>query len=212
MGKITWINHAGFLIETGGKRLYVDPYKLPESYKDLTADIIFISHEHQDHFDDNSVSLLRGPKTEIVCPATCTEKIEKYHAIGVSPGEKRTFQGIDVEIVPAYNPNKKFHPKEKKWVGFLITVENTAIYHAGDTDLIPEFENLKERVDIALLPVGDTYTMGFDEAIEAVGIIQPKKIIPMHHWDKNLLEFKDKCYFCHPTVEVQILDTEPLEF
>jgi L-ascorbate metabolism protein UlaG (beta-lactamase superfamily) len=97
----------------------------------------------------------------------------------VKPGDELTIEGIKVEVVPAYNTNKNFHQKQKQWLGFIVTVDGVRIYHAGDTDLIPEMDGFE--VDIALLPVSGTYVMTADEAVEAAKRIKPKAAIPMHY-------------------------------
>ena len=96
-------------------------------------------------------------------------------------GGKKKFDSIQIEAVPAYNPRKPFHPKDTGRVGWLVTSGGITVYHAGDTDVIPEMMELSGRVDIALLPVGGTYTMSEPEAAEAVRMINPKVVIPMHY-------------------------------
>jgi L-ascorbate metabolism protein UlaG (beta-lactamase superfamily) len=97
----------------------------------------------------------------------------------VQPGDKLTVSGIPIEAVPSYNTNKNFHPKEKGWLGFIVTVEGVRIYHAGDTDRIPEMASF--QVDIALLPVSGTYVMTAEEAVEAARLMKPRVAIPMHY-------------------------------
>ena len=96
--------------------------------------------------------------------------------------------------MPSYNRDKDFHPKQKAWLGFIVEVDGVKIYHAGDTDFIPEMKDLK--VDIALLPVSGTYVMTAEQAVEAALAIQPKLAIPMHYGaivgdDKDALAFKE---------------------
>ena len=86
---------------------------------------------------------------------------------------------MKIEIVPAYNINKKYHPKENGWLGFIIDINGECIYHSGDTDLIPEMEGI--NADIALLPVSGTYVMTADEAVKAALVIKPGLAIPMHY-------------------------------
>jgi L-ascorbate metabolism protein UlaG (beta-lactamase superfamily) len=96
----------------------------------------------------------------------------------VRPGNKIIVGGIEIEVVPSYNTNKKFHPKPNGWVGFIFKVKGQRIYLAGDTDYIPEMKNFK--ADIALLPVSGTYVMTAEEAVKAALDIKPKIAIPMH--------------------------------
>ena len=97
----------------------------------------------------------------------------------IKPGEKMTIDTLTFEATPAYNTNKQFHPKEKGWLGFIIEIDGVRIYHAGDTDFIPEMKTL--NVDMALLPVSGTYVMTSDEAVEAALAIHPAVAIPMHY-------------------------------
>ena len=113
---------------------------------------------------------------------------------------------VTIKAVPAYNQGKPFHPRSNNWVGYLITIDNTKVYHAGDTDLIPEINDIE--ADFALLPIGGTYTMNVQEAASCVKKIKPKVAIPMHYGsivgsNSDALEFKKAC-----DTEVQILQTE----
>jgi L-ascorbate metabolism protein UlaG (beta-lactamase superfamily) len=97
----------------------------------------------------------------------------------VSPGESLTVAGMRIEAVPAYNVNKNFHPKANGWLGFIVEIEGVRVYHAGDTDFIPEMHGF--NADIALLPVSGTYVMTADEAVDAALAIEPSIVIPMHY-------------------------------
>jgi L-ascorbate metabolism protein UlaG (beta-lactamase superfamily) len=155
--------------------VYTDPFKIKK--KD-TADIILITHEHYDHCSPEDVKKIQGPDTVIVATADCAKNLTGKVKI-VRPGDKINVGGIDIEAVPSYNTNKKFHPKANDWVGYIFTVNGHRIYIAGDTDYIPEMKNF--RVDIALLPVSGTYVMTAEEAIKAALDIKPKVAIPMHY-------------------------------
>lgn len=174
VNNIHWLGHDAFRI-TGEKTIYTDPFRLTDGQK---ADIILISHEHYDHCSPGDVAKIQGPDTIVIAPPDCVEKI-KGKTKAVKPGEKLNVHGIDIEVVPSYNINKKFHPKEKAWVGYVFKVNGKRIYHAGDSDYIPEMKNIK--ADIALLPVGGTYTMTADEAAKAALDIKPEVAIPMHY-------------------------------
>ena len=202
MVKITWIGHASFMLESAGKRVYIDPYELTDEYKELPADGIFITHDHHDHFDESSINLIFHEGTEMVCPKTCKDPMKKFNAKGVAPGDKGVLSGFEFEAIRAYNPNKKFHPKSNNWLGYIINIENHQIMHAGDTDFIPEYESLEGKVDLALLPVGDTYTMDFNDGIKTIGVIKPKYVIPMHLWDKDPNEFKKLSEKENPSTEI----------
>jgi L-ascorbate metabolism protein UlaG (beta-lactamase superfamily) len=124
------------------------------------------------------VKKLQGPGTTIVATVDCARKLTG-NVRTVRPGDTITIGKITIEAVPAYNTNKKFHPRDKGWVGYIITVDGKRIYLAGDTDLIPEMKTVK--ADIALLPVSGTYVMTADEAVQAALIINPQVAIPMHY-------------------------------
>jgi len=171
---IHWLGHDTFKI-TGEKVIYTDPFKLRN--RDI-ADIILITHEHYDHCSPDDVKKIQGSNTVIVAPPDCAAKLSG-NIKTIKPGEKITVEGIDVEAVPSYNTNKQFHTKDRKWVGYIFTVNDQRIYLAGDTDYIPEMKNVK--ADIALLPVSGTYVMTAEEAVKAALDIQPKIAIPMHY-------------------------------
>jgi len=137
-----------------------------------------ITHEHYDHCSPDDVKKVQKPSTVIVTEADSAKKLTGDIRV-VAPGDKLTVSGIPIEVVPAYNTNKKFHPKRNGWLGFIVTVDGVRLYHAGDTDLIPEMDSLK--ADIALLPVSGTYVMTAEEAVEAAKRIKPEIAIPMHY-------------------------------
>jgi len=124
----------------------------------------------------------------------------------VAPGENLTVDGVNIEAVPAYNVNKNFHPKANGWLGFIVEIEGVRVYHAGDTDFIPEMRDL--QTDIAFLPVSGTYVMTADEAVEAAIAIDPRIVIPMHYGsivggDQDAVKFRDAL---REKFEVIILD------
>jgi L-ascorbate metabolism protein UlaG (beta-lactamase superfamily) len=172
---IKWLGHDTFKI-VGEKVIYTDPFQIAQPDK---ADIILITHEHYDHFSPEDIKKILDPDTVLVLPKDCAGKI-KAKEIVVKPGDKITVEGIEIEAVPSYNTNKKFHPKEKGWVGYIFKVSGKRFYIAGDTDYIPEMKTFKD-IDIALLPVSGTYVMDAKEAVQAALDINPKIAIPMHY-------------------------------
>ena len=150
-----WLGHDAFLLRAGGKIIYFDPFKLGPGLP--PADIICISHEHYDHCSPADVLMIQQPSTLIVTETQAAAKLEGK-IITLAPGERYDeVEGITIETVPAYNTNKQFHPQANSWLGFILTVDGVRVYHAGDTDYIPEMKNI--RADIALLPVSGTYVM-----------------------------------------------------
>ena len=189
---IKWLGHAGFKI-TGSKTIYIDPFKTSESQP---ADIIIITHEHFDHYSPDDIKKIQTQETAIVVNPDCASKVSGNVKV-ISPGKSINIDGIKIEAVPAYNMNKDFHPKNNGWMGVVVTIDGKRIYHAGDTDDIPEMVYLK-NIDIALLPVSGTYVMTAEEAADAANKIMPKVAVPMH-WgsiigDKtNAEKFKKLC-------------------
>ena len=191
---IRWLGHAAFLIEDG-KSIYIDPFKLQEGLP--PADIILITHDHSDHLSPGDLSKIVGESTIIVSVAAAKDRLPKKAVFRqVKAGDTLTVKDIRIEVVPAYNMKEKFHPKDMGLVGYIVHVGGRSIYHAGDTELIPEMNNIK--ADVALLPVGGTYTMDAADAARAANIIKPKVAVPMHYGtivgsENDAKTFKAKC-------------------
>jgi L-ascorbate metabolism protein UlaG (beta-lactamase superfamily) len=176
---IHWLGQSAFRIEDDSIQIYIDPFKLPANLP--KADIIFITHAHFDHFSVDDITGIKKDGTIIVGTKDITSKIDKG-AVTVVPEQNYTVGKLKVTTVPAYNLDKKFHPKGNNWVGYIITLSNgQKIYHAGDTDFTPEMQKI--ITDIALLPCGGIYTMTARQAAEAANTFKPKVLIPMHWGD-----------------------------
>jgi L-ascorbate metabolism protein UlaG (beta-lactamase superfamily) len=188
---IRWLGHASFLIETDAV-IYIDPYDIAQELADALpkADFVLVTHDHGDHFSQEAIESIGKASTMVISIQAVTDDLPEAikHSRTVAPGDTITVGDIRIAAVPAYNIEKAFHPKEKGYVGFVVHLKDRTIYHAGDTDLIPEMEQI--TADIALLPVGGTYTMDAVEAAEAAGIIRPKVAIPMH-WGKIVGTWED---------------------
>ncbi len=171
---------------TNGKTVIIDPFKIRSSPG--KADILLVSHEHSDHLSIEDIRKVATESTAVVAAASCRNELSKLKFKNVKlvqPGDRVKLDDVTVEAVPAYNlnkfrePGKVFHPKEDGKVGFVVQLKGVRVYHAGDTDAIPEMKTLK--VDLALLPVSGTYVMTAQEAAEAAKMIGPKLAIPMHY-------------------------------
>lgn len=187
--KIQWLGHDGFRID-GEKIIYFDPYQIEAGPR---ADLVLISHDHFDHCSPEDVAKIQGPETIIVTEKDSAEKLSGDVRI-IKPGETLTLDGVKIIGVPSYNTDKDFHPRKNGWLGFLVEVSGIRIYHAGDTDYIPEMRDL--NVDIALLPVSGTYVMTVEQAVNAALAIGPGLAIPMHYGaivggKQDALDFKN---------------------
>ena len=172
--KIVWLGHDGFRLDAS-KTIYIDPFQINTNQP---ADIILISHEHFDHCSPEDIEKIQTEKTIIITEKDSAKKLSG-DVRRVEPGDTVTIEDVVIKAVPAYNTNKNFHPKSNGWLGFIVSVDGITLYHAGDTDFIPEMSGFD--VDIALLPVSGTYVMTATEAVEAALAISPKLAIPMHY-------------------------------
>lgn len=172
---LRWLGHDAFLLKVENKNIYFDPFKIPDGLPE--ADIILISHEHYDHCSPEDIKKIKTKNTVFVTERGSAKKLTGK-IIPLAPWEETEVADLQITAVPAYNLNKKFHPKANGWLGFVVTVGGVKIYHAGDTDHIPEM--LKIKADIALLPVSGTYVMTPQEAARAALDIKPTIAVPMH--------------------------------
>lgn len=182
--EVTRISHDTFRI-AGSKVVYTDPYKVTKGDE---ADIVLLSHEHFDHLSVEDLEKVCTPATTIVASPLCADGIKNLRVRDkhfLDPDAKVTVGKVEIETVPAYNinkfrePGKAFHPKGEKRLGFVVHLDGTAVYYAGDTDFIPEMKNI--RCDLALVPVSGTYVMTPEEAAQAVEVLRPKIAVPMHY-------------------------------
>jgi len=178
---VTWLGNAGFRIRDGERTITIDPWRLCDPQP---ADLVLITHAHKSHLSPDDLTRICGADTTIVCPQGCEQQVAELgcRVFSVRPGMTLEVLGYPVEVTYAYNIGKRYHPRSEQRVGYVIEVGGRRIYHAGDTDLIPEMDEV--RCDLALLPVGGTFTMDADEAIEAIARIHPKAVVPMHWGNK----------------------------
>jgi L-ascorbate metabolism protein UlaG (beta-lactamase superfamily) len=184
--QITWLGHDGFKFKKG-KIVYVDPYQLQTTAE--PADLVCVTHEHFDHLSVDDLRKVVTTRTTVVTIPACQQTVSGLRPKTVrvvKPGDRLDAEGVTIEVLPAYNtskfrsPGKPFHPQTDGKVGFLLGIGAIRIYHAGDTDEIPEMAKAA-GVDVALLPVSGTYVMTAAEAIKACQAIQPQLAIPMHY-------------------------------
>lgn len=190
---------------TEDKVIYFDPYSLLEEKHD--ADIIFITHDHYDHYEESSIIKAMNRNTILVVPKILQEQALTLtnNLLVVEPNKTYTIDDITFETIASYNNDAPFHPKEKNYVGYNITINNTKYYIMGDTDQTDETNKVK--TDICFVPIGGTYTMSVGEAVNYINYIKPKKAIPIHYGsivgDKSLgIDFKNKI---DNEIEVEIL-------
>ena len=176
------LTHSSIRIRSEKGVIYVDPFKIAEDSHD--ADYVFVTHEHFDHFSPGDIEKAAKEETVLIVPESMKAKAEKetggkYTLITVFPGQTMELDDFSFETVPAYNRLKPFHPRGAGWVGYVFDLGEERIYVAGDTDLTVEARQV--RCDIALVPVGGTYTMNAKQAAELVNAIRPSAAIPTHY-------------------------------
>jgi L-ascorbate metabolism protein UlaG (beta-lactamase superfamily) len=208
---LSWLGHSGFLVRAGRANIYIDPYRVPDGAP--PADVILVTHHHYDHFSPIDVERLSTDRTWLIGPATVAERVGGQ-VVSVAPGqliEPDNVRGIDVRAVAAYNTSKRdkdgqpFHSRESGGVGFDLRVRGERIYHAGDTDVIPEMDEVV-GVEVALLPVSGVHVMTAGEAAEAARRIAPKVAVPMH-WGEHTGTRADAAAFARKApVEVRVME------
>lgn len=162
------------------KVIYFDPYKIETDRHD--ADIIFITHNHYDHMNNESIEKVKNDITIVVAQKSMEDvisKIEFSDYIYLEPFDETNLDNINIKTILAYNNEKQFHPRINNWLGYIVTIDNTTYYIAGDTDITEEANNIK--CDIAFIPIGGHFTMDVKEATELVKRINPKIVIPIHY-------------------------------
>ncbi len=191
---LEWLGHASFRLSAGRATLYIDPYRVDDG---PPADVILVTHGHYDHFSPRDIERLSRRGTILVAPALVAGRV-RGRVLAVAPGEvveDDVAPGVQVAAVAAYNTSKRdgegrpFHPREAGWVGYVVTVRGERLYHSGDTDVIPELDQVT-GVDVALLPVSGTYVMTAAEAAEAARRIGPRVAVPMH-WGGHIGDRRD---------------------
>jgi L-ascorbate metabolism protein UlaG (beta-lactamase superfamily) len=177
--RFTWFRQAAMRYAGDGITIYLDPWGT--SPDDAKADLILITHAHMDHLQPGEIERLSTPGTKLVAPRDVAEGL-KGDVTAVAPGESHEVAGVRFETVPAYNVVEErldMHPKANAWVGYVLELDGRRYYHAGDTDALPELESL--ATDVAMVPIGGTYTMDYREAAGFVKAMRPQVAVPMHY-------------------------------
>jgi L-ascorbate metabolism protein UlaG (beta-lactamase superfamily) len=172
--RLTWLGHASVKITSASTTIYIDPWKIDNPAQH--ADIILLTHDHYDHYSQPDLKAVSDDSTRVVAPMSTPQVTDR-----ITPGNNMNIKDVSILAVPAYNQGKAFHPKTNGWVGYIVTIGGNKIYHPGDTDRIPEMKGLV--VDVALMPVGGTYTMDAEEASDAIKDIKTVYAIPIHYGD-----------------------------
>lgn len=196
--EIKRLGHSGFLLKEK-LNVYIDPFKIPFDLN--KADLVLITHDHYDHCSIEDIKKIVKDGTIIVMPAGCQSKVARLGARLemkiIEPGKQFKVGETNVIGVSAYNINTHFHPKEENWLGYVLEIGEIRVYHAGDTDFIPEMSALG-KIDVAFLPVGGTFTMRAEDAVKAALVIKPELAVPMHYElsegaKEDALKFVDMC-------------------
>ncbi len=209
LDSIHWLGHDSFRLD-GSVTVYIDPWKLPADQP--AAGLILVTHDHFDHLSRPDIDAVAGPDTVLIGPAVVTAQVHDITTVTLAPGERADVSGVSVLAVPAYNldkfrePGRPYHPREAGGVGYVVALDGVRYYHAGDTDAVPEMADVS--CEVALLPVGGTYTMTAEEAAHACELIDAAVAVPMHWGDivgdvRDAERFRDQC-----RVPVTILSPE----
>ena len=200
--EVTWLGHSSFRVVVDESFVvYIDPWDVERPDK---ANLILITHSHYDHLSVKDVNKLQDDATRVLVPPDGLGKLTGQ-VTAVHRGETYHIGPVDVSTVAAYSVGKSYHPDSEGWVGYCLSAGDKSIYHAGDTDLIPEMDDI--RADVALLPIGGTYTMNVEEALYALTKIRPRVVIPMH-FGKIIGSSEDATRFAQQApsnVEVRVL-------
>lgn len=207
LDRFTWYRQAAFRWTGDGLTVYIDPWLVPEGQD--PADVIFITHAHDDHFSREDIDSLRKDDTAIVAPRDVAGELSGQ-VTSVGPGDSGEVKGLRYQAVPAYNTledRRDYHPKTNGWVGFLLSLGDQDVYHAGDTDHLPELESLSAAA--ALVPIGGTYTMDPTQAAGLVKAMRPEVAVPMHYGflcgnPQDAERFRDEA----APIKVQIMGAE----
>ena len=196
---VTWFRGSSIRIRRDGLEVHIDPLGVGEG----AADYVLLTHPHFDNFSEEDVARVRRPETVLIAPASMKKQIEDADHL-MRPGDMIQLEGLDVLAVPAYNVEKKFHPPENGWLGYVFTMGGVTYYHAGDTDYLESMRDI--RCDVAFLPCEGHYTMTAEEAARAAEACGAAVVVPIRWGDSgSSREDAEKVGALFPG-EVRILD------
>ncbi len=184
LSNVRVLTHSAIRLQAeNGTVLYFDPFDLVDAPHD--ADAVFITHTHYDHLSPEDYARVAKPETVVIAPASAGKEVTQLGAaqtVLLKAGESAEVCGVQVKAVPAYNvmpERQKFHPQKNAWLGYVVTMDGATYYIAGDTDQNPE--NEKVRCDVAIIPIGGTYTMDPAQAAAFINTIKPTYVVPTHY-------------------------------
>ena len=185
--ELTLLANAGVMIEAKDMRIYIDPIDLPSSYSSKPADVILITHNHGDHYQQDAINLLQKEGTANVFPEIMAAEIALHDGTGIVPEDELVFGSVTITTFYMYTlpPSAEYpasHPKESNYTSYIIDIDGFTIFHAGDSKNIPEYEELAGIIDVALLPLGPgCQTMTDMEVVDVLEVIDPRYFIPIHY-------------------------------
>lgn len=211
LDNIRVLTHSSIRVECMAGVVYLDPFRIKEELHD--ADYILITHSHYDHFSIEDIRKLIKETTIIVVPEKMVEDARELERevktiVTVKPGIYKEIEGLEIETIPAYNNIKPFHPRRAEWVGYIIRADGKRVYVAGDTGVTKEAKKVK--CDIALVPVGGTYTMDTKKAADLINTIRPEYAIPTHY-GSIVGKISDGKVFCD-LVQSPVKTVEKIEY
>jgi L-ascorbate metabolism protein UlaG (beta-lactamase superfamily) len=214
--KVKLLLNAGVMIEAKGLRIYIDPLYIPSNYTDLPADAILITHPHTDHYSPSDIEDIIANDTLFVCPENMTDAIDRFHGVGVNPGDSFLVGDINITAFPLYLDDYEsglptFHPRAANWTSFIIDINGFTIFHAGDTKYIDEYEELTDTIDLAFLPIYFDAGLGALNAsllpiVDTINMIQPTYTILTHFTDPNRETFMSEYSMLIENPDCEILN------
>lgn len=177
-----FVNTRSSIKITGTKTIYFDPLEIEGAPHD--ADLVFVTHEHYDHFSPDDIKKVLKKDTQMVVPMGMFEQVmEEQFPVQIVhrilPLQTENYDGVKCQGIPSYNIDKPFHPKNNNWLGYLVELDGKTYYAMGDTDAIPEAKLVD--ADVVFIPIGGKYTMDATEAAEFINEKQPGLVVPIHY-------------------------------